>query len=146
RRLLRAAAKRAVASAKQHTPTTLKGPVTIEVDVSSDAVNDPAVGQRLKDNLSFLDNAFSDEEASKPMSDFEVILRNNPDLKGSKDGTIVIETANFTDGYVALHRALGSIYERDIENMIDLSADVQGYARKDIGNVLGDDYPITEVR
>ena len=51
RKLLRESAKRAVKSARNRQPVVLKGPVTIEVDVSADAVQDPALAQRPHDNI-----------------------------------------------------------------------------------------------
>lgn len=142
RNLLREAAKKAVKSAKIRKPVVLKGPITIEVDVSADAIKDPALAQRPHDNISFCDGCYDGLGA---LSDFEHIMRNNPDLKSSKDGTVTIETSNFTDAYKKLHKVLGDIYERDIENLVDIVADVKEYKRPDLKDIIGDDYPLNEL-
>ena len=142
RKMLRESAKKAVMSAGKRDPVLLKGPVTIEVDVSSDAVEDAALAQRPHDNISYVDGGYSGPNV---LSDFEHIMRNNPDLTSPRDGTVSIETKNFTDAYKKLHKVLGDIYERDIENLIDIVADVEGYRRPGLENVLGDDYPLNEL-
>ena len=142
RKLLRDAAKRAVKTARGRPPAVLKGPVTIEVDVSADAVGDAALAQRPHDNISYIDGGYAGPDA---LSDFEHIMRNNPDLTSPRDGTVAIETATFTDAYKKLHKVLGDIYERDIENLIDIVADVEGYARPGLGNVFDDSYPLNEL-
>ena len=72
-------------------------------------------------------------------------MRNNPDLTSPRDGTVVIKTKNFTDAYKKLHKILGDIYERDIENLIDVVADVEGYARHGLGDIFDEDYPLNEI-
>ena len=142
RKLLRDAAKRAVRAARGRPPAVLKGPVTIEVDVSADAVGDAALAQRPHDNISYVDGGYSGPDT---LSDFEHIMRNNPDLTSPRDGTVAIETATFSDAYRKLHKVLGDIYERDIENLIDIVADVEGYSRPGLGNVFDDSYPLNEL-
>ena len=142
RKLLRETAKKAVMSARKRDPVVLKGPVTIEVDVSADAVQDAALAQRPHDNISYVDGGYAGPNV---LSDFEHIMRNNPDLTSPRDGTVAIETKNFTDAYKKLHKVLGDIYERDIENLIDVVADVEGYSRPGLENVFGDDYPLNEL-
>jgi D-amino peptidase len=142
RKVLREAAKKAVKAAKSRKPAILKGPVTIEVDVSADAIDDAALGQRAHDNISYIDGGY---DGPNVLSDFEHIMRNNPDLTSPKDGTVAIETSNFGDAYKKLHKVLGDIYERDLENLIDIVADVDGYDRPDLDNILGSDYPLNEI-
>ena len=142
RKLLRESAKRAVKSARNRQPVVLKGPVTIEVDVSADAVQAPALAQRPHDNISHIDGGYAGPNV---LSDFEHIMRNNPDLTSPRDGTVAIKTKNFTDAYKKLHKVLGDIYERDIENLIDVVADVEGYARHGLGDIFDEDYPLNEI-
>ena len=142
RKLLRDAARRAVRSAKNRRPVVLKGPVTIEVDVSANAVQDAALAQRPHDNISYIDAGYSGPNV---LSDFEHIMRNNPNLNSPRDGTVAIESANFAGAYRKLHKVLGEIYERDIENLIDIVADVEGYRRPGLEDVFGDDYPLNEI-
>ena len=142
RNLLRESAKKAVQSAGKRQPVVVKGPVTIEVDVSADAAEDAALAQRTHDNISYVDGGYAGPNA---LSDFEHIMRNNPDLTSPRDGTVAIETEKFSDAYRKLHKVLGDIYERDIENLIDIVADVEGYDRPGLENVFGDDYPLNEI-
>ncbi len=142
RQLLRESAKRAVKAARGREPVVLKGPVSIEVDLSADASKDPALAQRPHDNISYTDGGYS---GSSTLSDFEHIMRNNPDLSSPRNGTVAIETTRFMDAYKKLHKVLGDIYERDIENLIDIVADTEGYQRPDLANIIGDDYPLSEI-
>ena len=142
RNLLRESARKAVMSAGKRQPVVLKGPVTIEVDVSADAIQDAALAQRPHDNISHIDGGYAGPNV---LSDFEHIMRNHPDLSSPRDGTVAIETANFADAYRKLHAVLGDIYERDIENLIDVVADIDGYGRPGLEDVIGDDYPLNEI-
>ena len=55
RKLLRETAAQAVRSASKIAPLRCKLPVTIELDLSSDARKDPALGARFDDNVRFTD-------------------------------------------------------------------------------------------
>ena len=52
---------------------------------------------------------------------------------------------DYVTAYRMLHSILGEIYERDIENLIDLVADPAAYARPDLEDVVGRDYPLNEI-
>jgi D-amino peptidase len=142
RALLRETASRAVRSASKMTPLKCELPVTIELDLSADARKDPALGARPDDNVRFIDGPYSGDLG---LSDFEYVMRNHPDLKSPRDGTVAIVAGDFPTAYRKLHNILGEIYERDVENMIDIVAQPAQYARPDLENIVGRDYPLNEI-
>lgn len=143
RRRLRESAREAVRNAPKVRPVTCELPVTIEVDLSADARNDPAVGARVDDNVRFVDGPWSEDMA---LSDFEHVMRTHPHLSSPRDGTVAITASSYPEAYQTLHSVLKEIYERDIENLIDVVADPKGYARPDLEPILGNDYPLNEMQ
>ena len=142
RKLLRETAAQAVRSASKIAPLKCKLPVTIELDLSSDARTDPALGARFDDNVRFTDGPYRGDLA---LSDFEHVMRNNPDLESPRSGTVAIVAADYPTAYRKLHSILGEIYERDIENMIDTVAAPHDYKRPDLESIIGRDYPLNEI-
>ncbi|MEX1082250.1 MAG: M55 family metallopeptidase [Halofilum sp. (in: g-proteobacteria)] len=142
RKLLRENARKAVQNAPKVKPVTCELPVTIEVDLSADARNDPALAARVDDNVRFVDGPWRGDLA---LSDFEHVMRNHPDVTSPKDGTVAITAGGYPEAYRKLHAILGEIYERDIENLIDIAADPTGYERSDLENIVGTDYPLNEI-
>jgi len=143
RSLLRDTAKRAVANATKIKPVTCELPVTIEVDLSPDPVGDPALGARPDDNIRYIDSAWREERAT--LSDVDLILRTHPEVNSPMTGTIAFTCGDYQTAYKTLHSILMEIYERDIENLIDDVAEPTSYQRPDLGNILGDDYPLNEI-
>jgi D-amino peptidase len=142
RALLRETAAKAVASASKIAPVTCELPVTVEVDLSFDVRRDPALGARLDDNVRFVDGPYSGDLA---LSDFEHVMRNHPDVTSPRDGTVAFTAGDYPTAYMKLHSILGDIYERDIENLIDIVAQPTDYARPDLENIVGRDYPLNEI-
>ena len=133
RKLLRETAKRAVTNAKKIKPVKCELPVTIEVDMSADAVNDPALVARSDDNLRFIDRNWQ----SEPLSDVDLILATHPQVTSPKKGTISFTCNDYPSAYRTLHSILGEIYERDIENLVDTLAKPAEYARQDLADIVG---------
>jgi hypothetical protein len=142
RRLLRETASEAVRSASKMKPLKCELPVTIELDLSADARKDPALGARLDDNVRFTDGSYNGDLG---LSDFEHVMRGHTDLKSPRDGTVAIVSGDFPTAYKKLHSILGEIYERDIENLIDIVAQPSDYARPDLEDIVGRDYPLNEI-
>jgi D-amino peptidase len=142
RALLRDTAAKAVRSASKTAPVKCELPVTIELDLSADAKNDPALGARVDDNVRFIDGPY---EGNLALSDFEHVMRNHPDLKSPRDGTVSFVAKEFPAAYKKLHSILGDIYERDIENLVDIVAQPGDYVRPDLENIIGRDYPLNEI-
>ena len=143
RPLLRETARRAVENAGKITPVACELPVTIEVDLSPDPVKDPALGQRPDDNARFIDLGWEKEKAV--LSDVDLILATHPEATSPKTGTISCTCGDYETAYRTLHSILLEIYERDIENMIDDVADISGYARPGLSDVIYPDYPLNEI-
>jgi D-amino peptidase len=143
RPLLRAAAKRAVANARKVEPVRCELPVTIEVDLSPDPVGDPALGARPDDNVRYIDQAWTEER--RTLSDVDLILRTHPEVTSPRRGTVAFTFGDYPSAYRTLHSVLMEIYERDIENLIDDVAAPAAYARPDLDQIIGDDYPLNEI-
>jgi D-amino peptidase len=143
RSLLRNGAKRAVASARRMELVACELPVTIEVDLSPDPVNDPALAARPDDNVRYIDRAWAEE--SRTLSDVDLVLRTHPAVTSPKSGTVAFTCGDYQTAYRTLHSILLEIYERDIENLIDDVAQPGDYARPDLGDIIGDDYPLNEI-
>lgn len=133
RKLLRETAKRAVANAKRLKPVRCELPVTIEVDLSADPVNDPPLGARSDDNQRFIDRVWE----TGSLTDVDLILATHPEVKSPKPGTISFTFDDFATAYRTLHSVLMEIYERDIENMIDGVAKPEEYERRDLDKLVG---------
>ncbi|MGE0213268.1 MAG: M55 family metallopeptidase [Parvibaculaceae bacterium] len=142
RKLLKETAAKAVRSASKVAPLKIELPVTIELDLSANSRNDAALAARFDDNVRFTDGPYWKDLA---LSDFEHVMRNHPDLKSPRDGTVAIVSDDYPTAYRKLHSILGEIYERDIENLIDLVAAPADYARPDLENIVGRDYPLNEI-
>jgi D-amino peptidase len=143
RRLLRQTAKEALLSAKKIPTIKCSLPVTIEVDLSSDPVEDPALGARLQDNASMIDRPLTKE--LERLSDVDLILRTHPNVSSPRKGTVSFTCADYFTAYRTVYSILGEIYERDIENVIDVVADKETYARPDLEGIVGRDYPLNEI-
>ena len=129
-------------SASKIAPLRCKLPVTIELDLSSDARTDPALGARFDDNIRFTDGPYRGDLA---LSDFEHVMGNHSDLESPRHGTVAIVSGDYPTAYRKLHSILGEIYERDIENMIDTVAVPNDYKRPDLESIIGRDYPLNEI-
>jgi D-amino peptidase len=140
RRLLRETAARAVAGAKSRTPTQCELPVTIEVDLSPDPVNDAPLGARVDDNQRFIDTHGDHGE----LSDVDLVLATHSEVRSPKPGTVTFTSSDYQTAYATLHSVLLEIYERDIENLIDIVADPNEYSRPDLEDLVGG-YPLTEL-
>lgn len=140
RRLLRETAARAVAGAKGRRPVRCELPVTIEVDLSADPVNDPALAARPDDNHRFIDR--HGDHGS--LSDVDLILATHSEVSSPKAGTIAFTSPDYQSAYATLHSVLLEIYERDIENLIDIVAQPGDYNRLDFDDLVGG-YPVTEL-
>ena len=139
RRLLRETARAAVAAAPSMKPVQAELPVTIEVDLSPDPVGEPPLGARPDDNQRYIDRAWGDE----PLSDVDLILATHPQVASPKRGTIAFTCEDYPTAYSTLHSILMEVYERDIENMVDLVAEPGTYARPDLGDIIGE-HSVTE--
>jgi len=140
RRLLRETARDAVRDARRFTPVRAELPVTIELDLSPDAVEATPLGARVGDNQRFVDRAWGDE----PLSDADLALATHPVTTSPKPGTIAFTCEDFPTAYATLHSILGEVYERDIENLIDVVAEPDAYARPDIDDLIGG-HSVTEL-
>jgi D-amino peptidase len=60
-------------------------------------------------------------------------------------GTIAFTCGDYQTAYRTLHSILFEIYERDIENLIDDVAQPKDYARPNLDDIIGDDYPLNEI-
>jgi D-amino peptidase len=139
RRLLRETARDAVRGAAAFRPVQVELPVTIELDLSPDAVEATPLGARVDDNQRFVDRAWGDD----PLSDVDLVLATHPEVTSPKPGTIAFTCADFPTAYATLHAVLGEVYERDIENLIDVVAEPDAYARPDLDDIIGA-HPVTE--
>jgi hypothetical protein len=115
----------------------------IEVDLSPDPVNDPALAARPDDNVRYIDRAWTEE--SRTLSDVDLVLRTHPEVTSPKSGTVAFTCGDYKTAYRTLHSILLEIYERDIENLIDDVAQPKDYARRDLASIIGDDYPLNEI-
>ena len=133
RRLLRETARVAVAEAPGVAPVRCELPVTIEVDLSHDAVRATPLGARADDNERFVDRAWGDE----PLSDVDLVLATHPQVTSPRAGTIAFTCEDYPTAYATLHSVLMEVYERDIENLIDVVATPAEYARPDLDEIIG---------
>ena len=114
RRLLRETAKRAVVGAKNIKPTSCELPVTIEVDLSADPVNDPALAARPDDNLRFIDKLWGTEKGN--LSDVDLILATHAQVTSPKDRDDFVYLRRLSDGLShAVERAAGDLRARHRE-------------------------------
>ena len=139
RRLLRETARDAVAAAGGIRPVACELPVTIEIDMSPDPVAETPLAARQDDNQRFIDLPWGDE----PLSDVDLVLATHPQASSPKRGTVAFTCQDYPTAYATLHSILMEVYERDIENLIDIAANPEEYERPDLAEVLGD-HPITE--
>ena len=139
RRLLRETATRAVSGAQGRRPVQCELPVTIEVDLSPDPVDDPALAARPEDNAHFVDRHWQ----GGPLSDVDLILATHSEVTSPKPGTISFTRNDYPSAYATLHSILLEIYERDIENLIDTVAQPTEYGRPEFEDFAGD-HPLTE--
>ena len=139
RRLLRDTARDAVAGARGFKPVVAELPVTIEIDLSPDAVKATPLGARPDDNQRFVDRAWGDE----PLSDVDLVLATHPQATSPKTGTVAFTCEDYPTAYATLHSILMEVYERDIENLIDVVAEPDAYARPDLPDLVGS-HPVIE--
>jgi D-amino peptidase len=140
RALLRETARRAVAKARALPPVQCELPVTIEVDLSADPVNDPPLAARPDDNQRFVDRVWGAE----PLSDVDLILATHPQVTSPRPGTVAFTCDDYPTAYRTLHSVLLEIYERDIENLIDTVAKPAEYERSDLHQIVGG-HSLTEI-
>jgi D-amino peptidase len=141
RRLLRETARIAVAEAGGIAPVRCDLPVTIEVDLSPDPVEATPLGARIDDNERFVDRPRS----SGPLSDVDLVLMTHPQVTSPRRGTVAFTCDDYPTAYATLHSILMEVYERDIENLIDVVAAPREYDRPDLDALIGD-HPVTERR
>jgi D-amino peptidase len=139
RRLLRATARDAVAGARGIHPIRCELPVTIELDLSSDPVAETPLGARPDDNQRFIDRPWGDE----PLSDVDLVLATHPHVSSPRRGTVSFTCDDYPSAYATLHSILMEVYERDIENLVDVVAAPAEYARPDLAELIGD-HPVIE--
>lgn len=139
RQLLRTTARDAVASAKKIKPVTCELPVTIEVDLSGDPVNDPPLGARPDDNDRFIDQRWT----GGALSDVDLVLATHPGTTSPRPGTVAFTSNDYPSAYCTLKSILTEVYERDIENLIDIVAEPEQYARPDLDDIVGS-HSVTE--
>ena len=137
RRLLRDTARDAVAGARGIRPIACELPVTIELDLSPDPVEHAPLGARVDDNLRFVDRDWE----GPPPSDVDLVLATHPEVTSPKRGTVSFTCASYQDAYATLHSILMEVYERDIENLIDVVATPEEYERPDLAEIVGDHSP-----
>lgn len=137
RRLLRQTAREAVADARGIAPVACQVPVTIELDLSPDPVRQPPVGARTDDNLRYVDRSWDHE----PPSDVKLALATHPNVTSPARGTVSFTCEDYPSAYATLHSILMEVYERDIENLIDVVATPEEYERPDLDEIIGDHSP-----
>jgi len=137
RELLRQTARRAVESAGKRSPVRVELPVTVEVDLSPDPVNEPPIGARPDDNQRYIDRSWGTE----PLSDVDLVLATHPQVTSPERGTVSFTCDDYATAYATLHSILMEVYERDIENLIDRVAEPDAYARPDLDELIGDHSP-----
>ena len=138
--VLRETARDAVRDAGRLTAVRAELPVTIELDLSPDAVEATPLGARVGDNQRFVDRVWGDE----PLSDVDLALATHPVTTSPEPGTIAFTCEDFPTAYATLHSILGEVYERDIENLIDVVAEPDAYARPDLDDLIGG-HSVTEL-
>jgi D-amino peptidase len=134
RRLLRETAKAAIAGAPGIKPLGCELPVTIEVDLSPDPVEQPPLGSRPSDNARFIDRPWGGEV----LSDVDLVLATHPHVTSPKTGTVAFTCQDYPTAYATLHSILMEVYERDIENLVDVVAEPGGYERPGLEDIIGD--------
>jgi D-amino peptidase len=139
RGLLRETARAAVARARGVQPVQAELPVTIELDLSPDAVQETPLGARADDNQRVVDRPWGDE----PLSDVDLVLATHPQVTSPRRGTVSFTCEDYPTAYATLHSILMEVYERDIENLIDIVAAPDEYARPDLDEIIGG-HPVTE--
>ena len=144
RALLRETAKRAIQDARKMPPIKCELPVTVEIDLSPDAISDPALAARPDDNLKFLEMSPAKLPANN-LSDVELVLLTHRGVASPKTGTIAFTAPSYKEAYKTIYSILGVIYERDIENLIDIVATPKDYSRPDLEDIVGKDYPLNEI-
>jgi D-amino peptidase len=137
RRLLRQTAREAVADAAGIGPVPCELPVTIEVDLSPDPVQATPLGARPDDNQRYIDRTWGDA----PLSDVDLVLATHPNVTSPKRGTVAFTCEDYPTAYATLHSILMEVYERDIENLIDIVAAPEEYERPDLDEIVGDHSP-----
>jgi len=133
RRLLRETARTAVAEAKGIAPVQCELPVTVEVDLSPDPVAEAPLGARSDDNQRFVDRPWGVE----PLSDVDLVLATHPQVTSPRRGTVAFTCDDYPTAYATLHSILMEVYERDIENLIDVVAVPGEYERPGLEEVIG---------
>jgi D-amino peptidase len=137
RRLLRQTAREAVAGARGIATVQCQLPVTIELDRSPDPVEQAPLGARADDNLRYVDRTWEGEAPS----DVDLVLATHPTVTSPQRGTVSFTCEDYPTAYATLHSVLMEIYERDIENLIDIVAAPEEYERPDLDEIVGDHSP-----
>jgi hypothetical protein len=102
-------------------------------------VAETPLGARPDDNQRFVDREWGEE----PLSDVDLVLATHPQVTSPKRGTVAFTCEDYPTAYATLHSILMEVYERDIENLVDVVAEPGQYARPDIDDLIGD-HPVTE--
>ena len=113
--------------------------MTIELDLSPDPVDEAPLGARPDDNLRYIDRPWD----GGPLSDVDLVLATHPTVTSPKRGTVAFTCEDYPTAYATLHSILMQVYERDIENMVDLVAEPDEYQRPDLADITGD-HSLTE--
>jgi D-amino peptidase len=120
RRLLAEGARRAVEAARPE-PARIEEPVTVEVDVATEPT--PAMPDMRERNRRFLD---ADEDLA--LTDFELIVRLEPDLDVVREGTVAV-TGSVLECYRVVGRLAGHFADRNLTWLGDDVGDRKGYDR-----------------
>jgi hypothetical protein len=75
----------------------------------------------------------------------ELVLLTHRGVASPKTGTIAFTAPSYKEAYKTIYSILGVIYERDIENLIDIVATPNDYSRPDLEDIVGKDYPLNEI-
>lgn len=137
RPLLRQTARAAVQNARGVAAIQCELPVTIELDLSSDPVNEAPLGARADDNLRYIDSRHDGEF----LSDIDLVLATHANVTSPRPGTIAFTCEDYPTAYATLHSVLMEVYERDIENLVDIVAVPDEYERPDLDDLVGDHSP-----
>jgi hypothetical protein len=75
----------------------------------------------------------------------DLVLMTHPQVTSPRRGTVAFTCEDYPTAYATLHSILMEVYERDIENLVDVVAAPGDYARPGLDDLIGD-HPETERR
>jgi D-aminopeptidase len=73
----------------------------------------------------------------------EARLMTHPQVSSPKRGTVSFTCEDYPTAYATLHSILMEVYERDIENLVDVVASPDEYERPGLDDLIGG-HPLTE--